>query len=62
MLPLKYRRNKLVSIRFRNVSTLNRNYLIEVEPIVNTQSVQGSNSVPSFKSGESPLCIVSNSE
>ena len=58
MLPFKYRQNKISSIRFRNVSTINRNYYVEIEPL--NVSVNENNSQPTktFKSQPSTLCIV----
>lgn len=34
MLPFRYRESKVTSIRFRNVSTINRRYFIEIEPLL----------------------------
>jgi hypothetical protein len=53
MLPFEYRLNKITSIRFRNVSTFNRRYFIEVEPLYATMEDH------SFRSSASSLCIVS---
>jgi len=52
MLPFEYRLNKITSIRFRNVSTFNRRYFIEVEPLYTSMEDH------SFRSTISPLCIV----
>jgi len=56
MLPFKYRKNKISSIRFRNVSTFNRKYYIEVEPLYGFQPTED----VVFRSQLSSLCIVSN--
>ncbi len=53
MFPFKYRLNKVVAIRFRNVSFINRHFNFEVEYYKDEQIVN-------FNSAESDLCIVSN--
>ena len=57
MLPFKYRQNKISSIRFRNVSTINRNYYIEIEPLYMSEHEEDI-SMKTFKSSSSTLCIV----
>lgn len=58
MLPFKYRLNKISSISFRNVSTINRKYYIEIEPL-NMSSEESIVPIKPFKTISTPLCIVS---
>lgn len=59
MLPFKYRRNQISSIQFRNVSTLNRKYYIEIEPL----STSGEETIQiDFRSISTALCINPNFE
>ena len=57
MLPFKFRLNKISSIRFRNVSTINRRYFIEIEPL-NLSGEESIVPMKPFKSSSTPLCIV----
>ena len=57
MLPFKYRQNKISSISFRNVSTINRKYYIEIEPL-NTSDEETIVPIKPFKTSSTPLCIV----
>ena len=59
MLPFKYRQNKISTISFRNVSTINRKYYIEIEPL-NTSDEESIVPIKPFKTSSSPLCIVRN--
>ena len=52
MLPFKYRQNKILSIMFRNVSSVNRCFFVEVEPLYHFETKE------SFKSSPTTLCIV----
>jgi hypothetical protein len=58
MLPFKYRQNKISSISFRNVSTINRKYYIEIEPL-NMSGEESIVSITPFKTSSTSLCIVS---
>jgi hypothetical protein len=58
MLPFKYRQNKISSISFRNVSTINRKYYIEIEPL-NMSGEESIVPITPFKTSSTSLCIVS---
>eukprot|EP00347_Sterkiella_histriomuscorum_P023185 403335625 len=68
MLPFQYRENKINSIRFRNVSTINRKFYILIEPLntnlteQNQQQLQNESNYKQFSSQTTQLCLNPNFE